>query len=122
MRVRTALYTLVGVAALSAVAAAGWLTRDTWRGWLAPAPSPETAEKKDGHAHGHGHSHGDEQSVLLSPQAQANLRLMVKPVNPQTYWQVIRVPATVVERRRKSDRGGIGGVIAVPGDTVPPGG
>src|SRR5438046_613787 len=104
MRVRTALYTLVGVAALAAVAAAGWLTRDTWRGWLADS-SPESSENEKAHAHGHIHSHGEEQSVLLSPQAQANLRLVVRPVKPQTYWRVVRVPGTVVERRGTSDRG-----------------
>jgi multidrug efflux pump subunit AcrA (membrane-fusion protein) len=66
--------------------------------------------------------------VRLSPQARANLGLVVKPVQPQTCWRTVQVPAVVAERRGKSDRGvtaPVAGVVshvhAVPGDTVRPG-
>jgi biotin carboxyl carrier protein len=107
--------------AVAALAALGWVFRDSWRGWLAATAT--TVDKA-----GHDHAHEARDRVRLSPQAQANLRLLVKPLRAQTYWRTIQVPGLVVERRGQGDRGivaPIAGVVkrvfAVPGDTVPPG-
>jgi hypothetical protein len=118
MRIRTA--PVAGVALVAAVAGLGWVFRDSWRAWLTPGPSAMQAEKG-------GHAHASRDRVRLSPQAQANLHLVVKPLRPQTYWRTIQVPGLVVERRGQGDRGivaPIAGVVkrvfAVPGDTVQP--
>jgi membrane fusion protein, heavy metal efflux system len=106
---------------LAAVAAAAWLTRDAW--WSLVAPADPAAEEG-----AHAHAHAEKDRVRLSPQARANLGLVVKPVQPQTYWRLVHVPGTVVERRGKSDRGVtaplagvVRRVVAVPGDLVRPG-
>lgn len=100
-----------------------WLTRDTWRPWLATASQPAGEEE-------HAHAHPEKDRVKLSPQAKANLRLDVKPVAIRDeYWRTILVPGQVVEQRGRSDRtvtapvaGVVERVAAVPGDLVQPGG
>jgi biotin carboxyl carrier protein len=115
-------------AALAATALAAWLARDTWRGWLDQLQPQAHPGPGGAPAQGHGHSRPAEGRVRLSPQARDNLRLVVKPVRPQTYWRTVQVPGVVAERRGKSDRGVaapvagvVGRVHAVPGDAVRPG-
>lgn len=66
--------------------------------------------------------------LKLSPQARQNLKLISKPVKPQSFWRKILVPGEVVDRPGLSDRGvtspAVGVVTQVhafPGDTVRPG-
>jgi len=66
--------------------------------------------------------------LKLSPQARQNLKLVSKPVKPQSFWRKILVPGEVVDRPGLSDRGvtspAVGVVTQVhafPGDTVRPG-
>ncbi len=66
--------------------------------------------------------------LKLSPQARQNLKLVSKPVKPQSFWRKILVPGEVVDRPGLSDRGvtspAVGVVTEVhafPGDTVRPG-
>ena len=66
--------------------------------------------------------------LKLSPQARENLKLVSKPVKPQSFWRKILVPGEVVDRPGLSDRGvtspAVGVVTQVhafPGDTVRPG-
>jgi cobalt-zinc-cadmium efflux system membrane fusion protein len=106
----------------AALAAGAYVTRETWQPWLSKDVD-STAAKEDVHAHG-GH-----ERIKLSPQARANLRLAVKPIQLQTYWRTIQVPGVVVERRGKGDRsfvapvtGVIQSIAALPGDIVQPGG
>src|SRR5262245_8178542 len=99
MRIRTTVLAGAFTATLGAVAFAGWLTRDAWL--PRPAPPAAQAETEEGHAL----PRGDAARVRLSPQARANLRLVVKPVRAQTYWRTVEVPGAVAERRGKSDRG-----------------
>jgi hypothetical protein len=107
------------------VVAAGFLTRAAWLPWLLPAPSTVEAEEKYDDAHG---AAGEVQQVKLSPQAQANLRLIVKPLTVETYWRTIQVPGLIVDRPAQSDRGVVAPVTSVvtrvrhfPGDIVKPG-
>jgi multidrug efflux pump subunit AcrA (membrane-fusion protein) len=96
------------VAVLAALGFAGWWSRDAWRGRLAPPPA-------GGEEEGHGHAHGEKNRVKLSPQARANLGLIVEPLRSQTYWQTVRVPGAVVERRGKGDRGVTAPIAGVVG-------
>jgi len=66
--------------------------------------------------------------LKLSPQARQNLKLVSKPVKPQSFWRKILVPGEVADRPGLSDRGvtspAVGVVTQVhafPGDTVRPG-
>jgi multidrug efflux pump subunit AcrA (membrane-fusion protein) len=118
MRASTVLILFGGVL-LAALVAAGALTRDVWRGWIFPTRPAASTGEEDGHAH------ESEDRITLTPQARANLGLLVKPIAVQTYWRSLVVPGTVIERPGTSDRGvsaPIAGVItrviAVPGDTV----
>jgi len=67
-------------------------------------------------------------TVVLTPEARANLHLEVRPLAPTTYWRVIEIPGVVVDRPGESDRGvtaPIDGTVtrvhAFPGMTVAPG-
>jgi biotin carboxyl carrier protein len=121
MSVRKFLATWGAAAAVATVAAAGVFTHDTWRAWLFPA-SADAETEEDSHAH------EEPERVRLSPQARANLRLVVQPLQRGTYWRTIQVPGMVVERPGTSDHGitaPVAGIIqritAVPGDAVRPG-
>ena len=122
MNLRKILTALAALAAVAAVAA-GVLTYDTWRGWLFPDKPAPQAKADD-----HGHAHRAHESVTLTPQARANLKLIVKPLQLETYTRTVMIPGMVVERQGRSDRGvtaPIAGVVkrvaAVPGDGVRPG-
>lgn len=103
------------------LAIAAFLTQDSWRPWLFPAPPEKAAEEEH-----HGHAHGER--VILSPEARDNLKLVVKPLAVQTYWRSLQVPGVIVDRPGLSDRGVTAPVAAVvarvhafPGHTVKPG-
>jgi biotin carboxyl carrier protein len=110
------------ITALIVVAVAGtaFFTRQSWLPYFVGAPTATKAA--DDH---HDHAHGDAQRVTLSPQAQANLRLSVEAIAPETYWRSIQIPGMVVDRPGLSDRavttsatGIITEIRARPGDTV----
>ena len=120
MRIRTAAAYAATIAVVIGVAASAWYTRDTWRPWLTKPAAPNTSAPP---AEEHAHAHADR--VGLSPQAVANLKLVVEPVVPESYWRAIQVPGVVVDRPGQSDRGvtaPVTGVVAAvhaqPGDTV----
>lgn len=122
MHIRKVLVLVTATAALAALGAGGAWTYDTWRGWLFPAHSAAEAEAEEEHAH------EPEGRIRLSPQARANLRLVVQPIRLETYWRTLQVPGLVVERHGQGDRGvtaPVTGVVtriaAVPGDAVRPG-
>jgi biotin carboxyl carrier protein len=125
MRLRRVLTTLVGVVLLGGMVAAGFVTRGTWLPWVTPATSAGKGEDKHDGAHG---PVGEAQQVRLSAQAQANLRLVVKPLTVDVYWRTLQVPGLIVDRPAQSDRGIVSPVTGVvtkvhhfPGDTVRPG-
>lgn len=115
---------LFAAVALIGLAFAVWLTQDSWREALdRSSPAPGVGLETE-----HSHAHGAKDRIQLSPQASANLGLIVRVVQPQAYWRTVQIPGTVVERRGKSDRGvtaPIAGVVrsiyALPGDTIAPG-
>lgn len=106
--IAVALLILIGV---------GWQTRETWKGWVLPGKASGEEPKKpasDGH-----------ERIKLSAQAQKNLRLVVKEMQPTTHWKKIYLPGSVIDRPGQSDRGipaPFAGVItwvnALPGKTV----
>lgn len=107
---------LVGVAIVG-----GALTRSWWLPFVLPS-TPAVAEVNDEPSHG---PVVEAQQVKLSPQARANLRLAVRPLQPESYWRTIEVPGLVVDRPAQSDRGVVAPVTAIvtrvhhfPGDTV----
>jgi multidrug efflux pump subunit AcrA (membrane-fusion protein) len=115
--VRRILEPILGLAILAGLGFAAYQTRDRWLPYLFPSPvqQPEATSE----------DHHDEDVVELSPQARANLRLVVAPLVPQTYWRPASIPGIVVDRPGESDRGvtcRVAGVVteikAHPGDTV----
>ena len=111
---------LIGSAIVAVVIALAFFTRAAWLPWFSRADDTNDEE-----------AHGPivaGQQVKLSEQAQANLRLVVKPLEVTTYWKTIQVPGSVVDRPAQSDRGIVAPATAVvtrvhrfPGDTVKPG-
>src|SRR5262249_34003229 len=105
------------------ICGAGVYTRDIWTAWLS-VPDGGGSDNSLPHAHA-----SDRDRIKLSRQAQANLRLNVRPLTLQSYRRTIEVPGVVVERRGKGDQSivaPLAGVIkeihAIPGDVVQPGG
>lgn len=97
------------VLALAGVVGVGVFTKGRWLTGLMPA-SNETAPAAD--AAQAGVALPNEQ-VNLSPQAQKNLKLTSRPLQPVTYWRTIPIPGTVVDRPGISDRGVVSPVTAV---------
>ena len=104
---------------VAGVIAVGFFTRETWLSWVMPAASTDKGDAP------HDSNAGEVQQVKLSPQAQANLRLVVKPLTVSTYWRTIQVPGQIVDRPAQSDRSIVATVNGVvtqvpyfPGDTV----
>lgn len=100
----------------------GYAKRAVWRNWLALEKPPSHAEAE------HGQASSPLQQVMLSPQAQVNLRITAKPLRLQTFWKTIQLPGQVVDRPGFSDRGVVAPITGVvtkvhrlPGDTVRPG-
>lgn len=116
---------LAGVGVVAILLAAGYFTREAWLLWMMPASATGNAPDPHGEAHG---PTVEAQQVRLSPQAQENLRLVVRPLTLATSWRTIPLPGTVVDRPAHSDRGIVAPVTGVvtkvhafPGDTLRPG-
>lgn len=115
---------LVAVAVLGGVGFAGYATRDRWLPFVVPDKAGASAAS----AEPAGEDAGPTGKVIVNEQAQANLGLTAKAVQPQTYWRTIQVPGMVVDRPGLSDRGVtapvsglVVGIAHAPGDTVSPG-
>lgn len=102
-----------------------FVSRGIWLPWMRPQVHSETS----GGVSASPAPSAERAKVLeLSPQARQNLRLVVKPVRPQTYWRTVIIPGDIIDRPGLSDRGvtspAVGVVTKVhafPGDTVRPG-
>ena len=108
----------VALVVVLGLAAAGYLTRDSWLPVVCPAP-PSAAKEADPH------EEHEEGIIELSPQARANLKLVVAPLTPEPYWRKASIPGVIIDRPGESDRGvtsRVAGVVtdvkAHPGDTV----
>lgn len=127
VRLLGSIITLTAFALVLGLGVLAYLTRDAWKGLLLPAkPAAQGhADHADPHA---GHDHGPQDDrVKLTPQAQANLRLVVDAALPEAYSRTLLIPGIVVDRPGLSDRGvtapiaGVVTKIAIqPGDTVQP--
>jgi multidrug efflux pump subunit AcrA (membrane-fusion protein) len=107
------------LSALGGVVVAG-LAIAARQGWLGPGDTASNPLPD------HHDQHQDR--VRLSPQARANLGLVVKPIALQSYVRTIQVPGMVVEHQGKSEHGvtaPLAGVVkhvaAFQGTTVRPG-
>lgn len=113
---------LTVVALVAAGAGAAYMMRASWLPWFQAAASGDAAQAAGALPH------GPAERIKLSPQARANLRLVVKPIQPQSFRRMIQVPGVVIERRGKGDRGFVAPVTGVvqsvavlPGESVQPG-
>lgn len=109
---------------VAGVAAVGYFTRDRWLPLAVPAVKSGAPPEPDDRAGAAGPS----EQILLSAQAQKNLRLTAKPLAVGTFWKTITVPGMVIDRPGFSDRGVVApvtGVVSrihrVAGDTARPG-
>lgn len=119
MWLRRLLLGIVGVLLLTGSAGGLYFTRATWQGWLKPGAT-ETAPPTEAE-----HDHAHEERIKLSPEARDNLKLVVRPLQPQTWWRTLQVPGTIVDRPGQSDQGVTAPAMAVvsrvhvlPGDMV----
>ena len=109
------------VAMLAGIAVTGYVTRDRWSALLQPSSILE-------HVHDEAAAAPLSEQVLLTTQAQKNLRLTAKPLKAETFWKTITVPGMIVDRPGFSDRSIVAPVTGIvslihhfPGDTVKPG-
>lgn len=108
------------LACLLVAAIGAYATRDRWSPWFRSSPATVAAETP---------LPASEVKVLkVSSQARENMKLVSKPMKPETYWRTIQIPGEVVDRPGISDRGVtapavgvVAEVHAFPGDTVRPG-
>lgn len=112
------------LAVVAVVAAGGYVTRERWLPVLFPTAPREAAPEPDAHAEAAEPS----EQVLLSEQAQKNLRLTSKPLRAGPYWKTISVPGIVIDRPGFGDRGVVApvtGIVSrihrVAGDAARPG-
>lgn len=113
----------VFLAVVAGAAVGGYFTRDRWMPVLFPV-TKEAAPESDDHAEAAAPS----EQVLLTAQAQKNLRLTSKPLKADTFWKSISVPGIVIDRPGYSDRGVVApvtGIVSrihkIAGNTARPG-
>lgn len=117
--VRRIVLIAIGAWVFVSTLAGAWGLIVVWRAWHDATPAGETET-----AHG---STTDVPPVRLTRQAQKNLQLVSKPLQPETYWRKIDVPGVISDRPGISDRGVVApitGIVtrihAYPGDTIAP--
>ncbi len=114
----------VGILAIVVgIAAGGYFSREHWLPVLFPVAKESNAEPDD-----HAEATAPSEQVLLTAQAQKNLRLTSKPLRADSFWKTISVPGIVIDRPGFSDRGVVApvtGIVSrihkIAGDTVRPG-
>ncbi|MBI1915313.1 MAG: MchE protein [Planctomycetes bacterium] len=119
MRLWNAVIACAALAVSSAAVAVVVLTYDHWK-HLLPTPKEQKETPKE--------SDKADDSVPVSPQAQASLGLEVRPLKPTSYWRKLPLPGQVVELPGHSDRivtspvaGIVQRVYHAPWETVRPG-
>ncbi|QDT41730.1 HlyD family secretion protein [Gimesia alba] len=108
--------------------AAGFILRDHWLPLLEPNQAGQSKNLAAASKKAEGKKKTDQQKIVLSDQAIANLELKVKSIFPETYWKTLQVPGMIVDRPGRSDQSVISPIDGVvekmnyfPGDTVRPG-
>ncbi|QDV16552.1 hypothetical protein Pan153_11820 [Gimesia panareensis] len=108
--------------------AAGFVLRDHWLPLLEQNQADQSKNGAASSKKADGKKNADQQKIILSDQAIANLGLKVKSELPETYWKTFQVPGMIVDLPGRSDQGVISPVDGVvekmnyyPGDTVRPG-
>lgn len=114
---------VVILAVVVGIAAGGYFSREHWLPFLFPVAKESNAEPDD-----HAEATAPSEQVLLTAQAQKNLRLTSKPLRADSFWKTISVPGIVIDRPGFSDRGVVApvtGIVSrihkIAGDTVRPG-
>jgi multidrug efflux pump subunit AcrA (membrane-fusion protein) len=109
------------VVVIAGIGVGGWFSRDYWLPLLSTdSQISETAEEDSPPIEA-------PKMLKLSEQARANLGLVSKPVNIQSYWRKVQIPGVIVDRPGITDQGitaPIAGVVthvhAFKGDIVQP--
>lgn len=122
-QIQLAIRWLISLVVIGGILIGGWLTRDTWKGWLLKEKTPtETTAEHDEHAH------DSPEKLKLSNQAKANLGLKTGAIQLTTYWRTAQMPGTITERPGLSNRGvstTLSGIVTkiliLPGQLVRPG-
>jgi multidrug efflux pump subunit AcrA (membrane-fusion protein) len=110
--------------ALAVFAAGAFSAYRRWEARAAEQQDEHAGEEKlDEHVEG-----VEEHVVELSPQAQKNLGLVVKPLAATTYWRRIELPGILIDRAGMSDVGVAAPVTGIvtridshPGESLTPG-
>jgi cobalt-zinc-cadmium efflux system membrane fusion protein len=110
----------LGIALVLIISGGAYLTRSQW---LSSTPTKTDDE--------HVETGPPSEKVLLSEQAQKNLRLTSKPLVATNHWKTLSVPGMVIDRPGHSDRGittpvtaaitrihHVAGEIVKPGDVL----
>jgi membrane fusion protein, heavy metal efflux system len=113
---------ILTLALVGGIAVGAYATREHWLPVLFPKPSEAVEDDHD-----HDHAAPSEQ-VMLSVQAQKNLKLTSLPLKVGSFWKTITVPGIVIDRPGFSDRSVVAPVTGVvtqvhkiAGDHVKPG-
>ncbi|VTS07050.1 efflux RND transporter periplasmic adaptor subunit [Tuwongella immobilis] len=121
------LVAMIAVIAIGGAAFALWQTREQWQPLVFPGIGTASAES-DAESPPASAGEAPSEKILLSEAAQKNLRLIAKPLTPQTYWKTITVPGMVIDLPGQSDRIVISPVTGIvtairrrAGDVVRPG-
>ncbi len=127
MRLRRILI-LLGLLAVVSVAVTMLLLPDTRQRFEALGLSFFQETKPPANPGKEEHAAHEEDQITITPQAQANLRLVIEPAALTSYWRTLSMPGQVVELPGASDRGittPVAGVISkihrAPWETVRPG-
>ena len=123
-RILGVIKSILVLAVVAGLVTGGYFTRQLWQPWF------QTAKPKDSssdHAD-HAEAAAPSQQVLLSAQAQKNLRLTSRPLKAEPFWKTLQVPGMVIDRPGQSDRsivapitGVVSAIHQFAGDTVRPG-
>jgi len=103
---------------------AAWVAfKDRLPEWLG-GPAPVAAAEDE---HDHAHEAAPDR-VVVSEQAQVNLRLTSKPLETANYWKTLSIPGTIIERTGQTDQGVsapspgvVTKVFVISGDVIQPG-
>lgn len=97
MKLKRFLMPALALAVVAGLSVAGYLTRETWLPWIRHA-KPEEPDQSAGEAA------TPAVKIIVTDEAQKNLRLTAEQLQVKTIWKSIEVPGMVVDQPGRSDR------------------